>query len=156
SICSHFPRRPFFSRTLHALLLGALTVGAATVSSNARADDPPIPGADALQSATDPGDAQLLEAVEASTVTAGRNHAGLNVTAEGALTYSISIEVPAGRGGLQPRLALVYSSMAGNGIAGMGWSLTGVPVIQRMRGNIGNEFDDEETYAVNWGSWGVS
>ena len=42
----------------------------------------------------------------------------------GSASYEIPIAVPPGRRGMQPGLSLGYSSRAGNGIAGMGWSLS--------------------------------
>ena len=41
----------------------------------------------------------------------------------GILTHSIDIDVPPGPGGLEPDLALVYSSRSGEGVAGFGWAL---------------------------------
>ena len=49
----------------------------------------------------------------------------------GAATIHIPIEVPPGRRGMQPDLSLDYSSRAGNGIAGMGWSVSGLSAISR-------------------------
>jgi RHS repeat-associated protein len=49
----------------------------------------------------------------------------------GAAEYTIPINTPAGIKGIEPHLSLKYSSRAGNGLLGVGWSLTGIPVITR-------------------------
>ncbi len=49
----------------------------------------------------------------------------------GSASYEIPIAVPPGRRGMQPGLSLGYSSRAGNGIAGMGWSLSGLSSLHR-------------------------
>jgi RHS repeat-associated protein len=49
----------------------------------------------------------------------------------GAASYGIPIVVPPGRRGMQPSLSLNYSSRSGNGIAGMGWSLSGLSSLHR-------------------------
>lgn len=49
----------------------------------------------------------------------------------GAASYEIPIVVPPGRRGMQPSLSLSYSSRSGNGIAGMGWSLSGLSSLHR-------------------------
>ena len=48
----------------------------------------------------------------------------------GGLQQQVPIEVPAFHG-IEPRLALSYSSSAGNGLAGVGWALSGVGAIER-------------------------
>jgi RHS repeat-associated protein len=49
----------------------------------------------------------------------------------GSLSHAIAFEVPAFRG-LEPSLALAYSSEAGGGLAGVGWSVTGFGTVERV------------------------
>jgi hypothetical protein len=53
------------------------------------------------------------------------------VNASGAATYTIPIQMPPMPGGLVPQLALTYNSQAGNGYAGVGWSISGLSAITR-------------------------
>src|SRR5439155_22195149 len=48
----------------------------------------------------------------------------------GALSAAIPIELPNARGAVQPQLGLQYSSNAGRGLGGQGWSLA-LPSIER-------------------------
>jgi RHS repeat-associated protein len=52
-------------------------------------------------------------------------------TSGGAATYEIPLVLPPGRRGMEPKLSLTYSSRAGNGLLGMGWSLSGLSSIHR-------------------------
>ncbi|MFN4291830.1 MAG: SpvB/TcaC N-terminal domain-containing protein, partial [Permianibacter sp.] len=67
-----------------------------------------------------------------STVNAVGSLVGEGGVSGGAASYTIPIAVPPGRHGMQPAVSLSYSSRAGNGVAGMGWSLdAGQSSIQR-------------------------
>jgi RHS repeat-associated protein len=72
----------------------------------------------------------LLGQLQAHDPTVGRLAGSASVSG-GAASYEIPIAVPPGRRGMQPGLSLNYSSRAGNGIAGMGWSLSGLSSLHR-------------------------
>ncbi len=61
----------------------------------------------------------------------GRIAGDFGVSNSGAANYSIPINVPAGRNGLRPSVALTYSSQRGAGLAGVGWHLAGFSTITR-------------------------
>jgi len=64
----------------------------------------------------------------------------------GAMTYGVSMQTPPGFAGVTPDLGLIYSSAAGPGEAGVGWSLP-VQSIERLtlRGVPDYDLDDEFT-----------
>jgi hypothetical protein len=67
----------------------------------------------------------------AQTTAAGSTPGSFRVTEAGAAEYRIPLRVPPGIAGLEPKLALVYNSQAGNGLLGVGWSLEGLSAITR-------------------------
>jgi RHS repeat-associated protein len=67
----------------------------------------------------------------------------------GAYQTSIPIQVPAYHE-LEPRLSLVYDSSRGNGLLGVGWSLSGYSVIQRLSPDRGvPTFTDSDAYFLD-------
>lgn len=56
----------------------------------------------------------------------------IEVNAGGQLQFSLPIELPKGIKNVSPNISLIYTSNAGNGIAGYGWSLSGVTTISRV------------------------
>jgi RHS repeat-associated protein len=61
-------------------------------------------------------------------------------------TYSIRIIAPPGRGGLQPDLQITYSSAAGFGPTGLGWSFGPLQIQRRMDIGSPTYVDDEDVF----------
>jgi RHS repeat-associated protein len=64
--------------------------------------------------------------------TAGTTQGKLAVGNNGGASYSIPIAVSPGTAGMQPKLSFEYSSRGGNGVMGMGWSISGLSAITRV------------------------
>lgn len=77
----------------------------------------------------------------------GSTSGSVNANGNGGATYTIPIEVPFGTNGIQPNLSLVYSSQAGDGIAGFGWNINAFSVISRAGKNV---FHDGTAGPVNY------
>ncbi|MFT3848681.1 MAG: FG-GAP-like repeat-containing protein [Propionivibrio sp.] len=78
------------------------------------------------------------------------------VSQTGAATYTIPLQIPPGAGGVEPQLALTYNSQSGNGLLGVGWSLSGLSTITRcprtmaqdgVRGGV--NFDANDRYCLD-------
>lgn len=66
-----------------------------------------------------------------SSLMAGALPGNGGATPSGGYQYKMPVELPPGIHGLAPQLALTYSSQAGNGMLGRGWSLSGLSSISR-------------------------
>ncbi|HXB02268.1 MAG TPA: RHS repeat-associated core domain-containing protein [Opitutaceae bacterium] len=80
-----------------------------------------VPGGWPLLAAADPNNSHAV----------GQTAGSLSVDKSGAATYTIPLYACPGTGGMEPSLSLMYSSSAGAGVAGFGWSLGGISSITR-------------------------
>jgi hypothetical protein len=69
-----------------------------------------------------------------------------DVNPDGSFSYSIPIKTPPGTNGVAPQLSLDYNSNAGNGMLGMGFSLSGLSEITRMNWGKGINYNGQDTY----------
>ncbi|MCJ8270194.1 MAG: hypothetical protein MJK04_12420, partial [Psychrosphaera sp.] len=76
------------------------------------------------QDPNNPGDTEQnsdTAAVESDNIGSIKGESGIS---GGAANYSVPIQLPPGRAGMQPAVSLNYSSNGGNGLVGQGWSLS--------------------------------
>lgn len=67
----------------------------------------------------------------------------------GSFSHGLPIEVPGFRG-LEPKIALSYSSEGRNGFVGVGWGLSGFSTIQRVNKGLGTpKFDADDVYVLD-------
>ena len=67
----------------------------------------------------------------------------------GSFSHAIPIEVPGFRG-LEPQIALSYSSEGRNGFVGVGWNVSGFSTIQRANAGLGSpRFDSTDVYLLD-------
>ncbi|MEP7053101.1 MAG: SpvB/TcaC N-terminal domain-containing protein [Pseudomonadota bacterium] len=81
----------------------------------------------------------ILPSVGIPGQVAGRLSGSSQVDAAGAFNYRIPIAVPPGRAGMEPHLALAYSSSGTNGPLGLGWNVEGTSAIARCRKVVARE-----------------
>ncbi|MGD9160440.1 MAG: FG-GAP-like repeat-containing protein [Desulfobacteraceae bacterium] len=85
------------------------------------------------------------------------NTEAVTVSQVGSASYSYPIAVPPGRNGLQPNIALKYSSYNGNGWIGVGWDLNLVSIKRSTRDGLdysANEFVVGGSDLVPNSAWG--
>lgn len=77
-------------------------------------------------------------------------------TSTGAKTYNIPIDVYPGMKGFNPELSLFYNSQQGNSVMGVGWSLSGIPMISRSGKSVyydgqsqGVQLNKEDAFVLN-------
>lgn len=87
---------------------------------------------------------------------AGATTGQLNVEPTGAAVYNIPITVSPGIAGIEPKLSLIYNSQRGNGLLGVGWSLTGLSAITRCPKTliedgvkVGIQYDATDRYCLD-------
>ncbi len=77
----------------------------------------------------------------------GASTGSFRVTENGAASYSIPLTLPVGTAGVAPELSLNYSSQGGDGLLGLGWSLSGQSVITRCRQTLSQ---DGQAKPITW------
>lgn len=61
------------------------------------------------------------------------------VNSMGAATYNVPVRVPPGVAGIEPKLALFYNSLGGNGWLGLGWKVSGLSSIARCPSTVAQD-----------------
>ncbi|MDO8898466.1 MAG: SpvB/TcaC N-terminal domain-containing protein, partial [Bacteroidales bacterium] len=98
----------------------------------------------------------LVQTVQAQTETVGTLNGNLSISPGGGAVYTINIDLPPGRGGLTPQLALQYNSQGETGVLGKGWGISGWSFVERTpqtqyydNQNGGVVFNADDKYALD-------
>jgi len=86
----------------------------------------------------------LSTSIHAQTGFADEIPVSYDVTNTGAFVYSVPLRMPPGIKSLMPQLALTYNSQSGNGLLGVGWSLSGLSSISRMQKTLYHHSDIDQ------------
>src|SRR5712692_10310350 len=107
----------------------------------------------------------------AVTAPVGATPGSFAVNQNGGATYTIPISVPPGTAGMVPKLVLSYDKQVQNDLLGVGWSVSGLSVIQRcgatialdgMKGGVNYDnndrfcLDGQRLVAINNGVYGAN
>ena len=90
--------------------------------------------------------AAMLSIINIMAQEVGTLSGALSVSPSGAATYSIPLDLPEGRNGMTPELAITYNSQSSNGLLGVGWGISGLSAISRTGQTI---YYDNNTGGVN-------
>ena len=101
---------------------------------------PPPPPPDSPAPPNDPGPS-------ASSDQLGATEGTFRVDESGSATYALPLSIASGTAGVAPSVSLNYSSSARNGIAGMGWSVSGLSAISRCRQTLEQ---DRNALPISW------
>jgi RHS repeat-associated protein len=115
-----------------------------------------VPDANAFSGGPSPG------AVSSSTLSIPDKPASIKGLADDAsisifsaqVSYSVPIDVPSGRAGFGPGLALSYAGELGNGPAGIGWSIGRIAIQRSLREGVPTYTDADEFELVGIGGGG--
>lgn len=72
----------------------------------------------------------------AQNIVPGSISGDFSVNQTGSATYSVPVKIPLGTGGMQPSIALQYSSSGGQSEVGYGWAISGYSEIKRGKRKI--------------------
>ena len=109
-----------------------------------------VSGFDAISSTTNQSDKDEISAPKLNAYEGTAFVKPPQINNYGTVALSYAVDVPPGRNGIQPGVGLSYSSSGGDGLAGIGWSLsTGLGVISRTTKNGQLYYDYRDTFTFN-------
>ena len=127
------------SGSTFSLALGSVPVGSHTYTAVATETSGGTSTSLPITITVTEGSISSITVPNANNADAGTLPGALTVGVDGAAKYSVPIEVPPGTVGVVPQLTLDYSSAAGDGLQGRGWTLGGLGSIERCARTIAQE-----------------
>src|SRR5712692_8444544 len=98
----------------------------------------------------------VVPATLAATTPVGATPGSFAVNQNGGATYTIPITAPPGTAGMAPKLALTYDKQVQNDLLGVGWSVSGLSLIQRCGATIaldgfkgGVNYDNNDRFCLD-------